>query len=220
MPSYSLVDYASQALSLGRAAVFYANYWDGSTDLALTHVGVTEQPITPPTEEAFSRLTLGELTGEAALEAYVMGPNGQPVFNFNVVDASAAAAALFSSTNTGSAGYRRRRAVTKHTLVLFPEQLFIESNAEVALAYTNTDGWFVGGDAATVAQLTLIDLSMWYWRGFFYRALPTFTNEDGSKATYQVSFEIMHDLTKPDGQQLWTRGDPADAGIDISPSDY
>lgn len=214
-PSYSLtaIDLASAAI--GRAAVFTANYWAGSTDLALTHLGYTEGNIQVAANTEFSNLTLPELTGPAPLKAYQKGE--APVLGFSVLCGTQALAALFSPTAAGSSGYKRWREVTYKTLVLFPEDLFIAANAEKALAFTkgSPGAWTIGGVAASAAQLAKIDLSMWFWKGYFTRVAPSFNPEDGGKAMQAIEFHAVQDLTKPDGHQIWTLGDPADASIDI-----
>lgn len=222
-PSFSLnaIDLASAAI--GRAAVFYAQtsspsvptYWDGTGDINLEHLGYTEGAITPTANGSFSTLTLPELMGEAPLKVYQQGE--APVLQFSVLCGTQALAKLFSPTYSGSAGYKRWRENSYITLALFPESLFIESNAEVAVAFTkgSPGSWTVGGNAATATQLAQIDLSIWCWKGYFTRVPPTFNPADGGKALQQVEFHLVQDLTKPDGHQLYTLGDPADASIDI-----
>lgn len=215
MPAYNLLNYGTQPLSLGRAAVFRAPYWDGTTDLDLTHLGITMEEIAPPTDEQISALTLPEHTGPAPLEAFAEG--SAPTVDFTMLVGSQATLDILNPTGSRNAGYRYRRSVAEHTLVLFPEQLLVEDNAEAAIAYTTVGGWTVGGDAATAAQLALIDLSIWFWRGYFMRTLPVFRHTEGGRVEAPVSFNVMQDLTKPDGSQLYTVGDPVESAIDISP---
>lgn len=221
-PSFSLSAIGDQAIALGRAAIFYAvdgsddpTYWDGTGDIKLKHLGYSEGAVAPDPKTEFSVLTLDELTGPAPIRVYQKGE--APVLQFNVLCDSAAAAKLFSPTGKASAGYQRWREARYVTLVLFPEALFLEANAEVSVAYAKAPGagWTVGGDAATAEQLALIALSMWFWKGYFSRATLSYNPADGGKATRQVEFVSVQDLTKPDGEQLYTVGDPADATIDI-----
>lgn len=221
MATYTLTDYATTRLALGRASLWVAGsslatatYWDESAELTLTHLGITMGEIGPPEETPTNNLTLPELTGAAAHEAYAENPDA--VIEFEAIVSSQAQLNVFSPTGSGSAGYRRPPLVTEHTLVLFPEALLIEGNppAEVALAYSG-GAWTVGGDAASAEQLALIDLSLWFWRGYFHRAPLRYRYEDGGRAETTVRFNVMQDLTKPNGEQLWTVGDPADKGIDI-----
>ena len=69
----------------------------------------------------------------------------------------------------------------------------------------------------TAEQLAYLDVSLWMWKCHFQRGMPRFANEDGGKAIIPVTLQVMHDFERPDGQQLYTGGDPADVSIDISP---
>ncbi len=222
MASYTLLDLTAQTRAIGRASVFYAagayGYVASPTgaDLALTHLGDTEGEITIDSAEEYSDLTLPELTGPAIHERYSSGES--PSVEIPIYAADADLRAILSPTGTASGGYSRRRAVTEYTLVIIPEEVFIESNAQAALVYTNTAGtgaWTVGGDAASAAQLALLDLSIWFWRGHFTRALPMYRHEDGGKVVQNVTFQAMHNSSMPDGHQLYTVGRPNEASTAI-----
>lgn len=187
MPQFALTDYATQPISLGRAAVFVAGplagpfgYWDGTEPIELTHIGITEQEIVPPRDDQFSRLKLPEHTGGIALEAYHQGPGDDPQLTFNVVDGTPAAFELFSPRGKRSRGSRRQGVVKKHTLVLFPEALFVDADGdETSIAYTTADEWKIGGEDPTPRQLALLELSIWHWKVFFHSTSPVMQNEDG-----------------------------------------
>lgn len=216
MTSYSLSDFTAAVLQLGRAEVFYAAaFGDGSADLDLTHIGVTEDPIEPENNEEYSILTLDEHTGPAPIEVYYKG--AAPEISFSVVDGGQSIFDTVSPTGSRGTGYQRRRSVDEKTLVLFPTELFIEDDEEATVAYTTAGGWTVGGDDASAAQEALIDMSLWMWRGWFTQLTPRYSHEDGGKAMREVAFRLMQDFERPDGQQLYTLGDPADVSIDISP---
>ena len=216
MASYSLLDLTTQVRAIGRASVFYsAGAFAGTgTDLTLTHLGDTEGEITIESNESYSDLTLPELTGDAIHERYYSGEN--PVVTIPIYAADAALRAILSPTGSASGGHWRRRAVTEYTMVLFPEELFIEADAQVAVAYTTAGGWTVGGDAATAAQMNLIDLSVFFWRGHFTRAMPIYRHEDGGKVVQSINFQSMFNLDMPDGHGLFTIGNPADSSIEIA----
>lgn len=219
--SMSLLDLTAQVRTIGRATIMYVSKWDGTTDLpdTLTMLGDTEGEVTVEYNDEYSDLTLPELTGPAIHERYLSGAN--PVISLPLYLADPSLRAIIEPTSGGSGGYQRRRAVTEYTLVLFPEDLFIESNAQVEVDFTTAGKWTVGGDAATAAQNALIDQSLWFWRGHFNYPPYTFRHEDAGKAVDVASFQVMHcDLgvaTVPDGQRLWTHGDPEDVSIDINP---
>lgn len=220
--SMSLLDLTAQTRTIGRASVFYVSKWDGTTKLqdTLTHLGDTEGEISLAPNDEYSDLTLPELTGPAIHERYLSGLN--PVLSIPIYLADPDIRAILTPAGSGSAGYQRRQSVTEYTLVIFPEQLFIESNVQVAVDFTTPSAWTVGGDAATAAQLALIDQSIWFWRGHFSFAPLTFRHEDAGKAVDTVNFHVMHaDISTsyiPDGQRLFTLGDPADVSIEIDPA--
>lgn len=222
MPSYSLIDFNTQTLAIGKAAVFYAagaySYVASPTgaDLSLTALGLTEGEIGIELNDSYSELTLPEETGAAPHAKYLEGY--APVVTIPLIAADDALRAIVSPTGSGNGGYDSRRAVTEYTLVLIPWEVFIESNAKVALEGINTAGtmaWEVGGDAATAAQLALLDLSIWFWRGHFTATPPMYKHEEGGKVVQQVQFHAMHNSSMPDGHKLFTIGRPDQAATPI-----
>lgn len=211
MPNYTLLDLTAQVRAIGRASVFYGTgaFPGSGNDLALTHLGDTEGEIGIESNEEYSTLTHPELTGPAPHEKYVSGE--APVVTMPMYAADPALRAIASPTGSASGGYRRRRAVTEYTLVLIPEQVFIEDLAEVTVGYTTAGGWTVGGDAATAAQLGLLDLSIFFWRGHFTPTKPKYAHEDGGKVIQEIMFHSMHNSAMPDGHHLYTIGRPEEA---------
>lgn len=220
--SMSLLDLTAAVRTIGRASVFYVTKWAGTTKLqdTLVHLGDTEGEITIAMNDEYSDLTLPELTGSAIHERYFSGMN--PVVSLPLYLADPAIRKIIDPVGTvGSAGYQRQRPVKEFTLVLFPEQLFIESNAQVAVDFTTPAAWTVGGDAASAAQETLIDQSIWFWRGHFHFPPLAYRHADAGKAVDTVEFQVMHsDLSTtliPDGHRLFTLGNPSDYSIEIDP---
>jgi hypothetical protein len=222
MASYTLLDLSAQLRAIGRASVFYKagayTYVASPTgaDLTLTHLGDTEGEIGIELNEEYSAMTLPELTGSAMHNRYIAGES--PVVTIPLYVADPALRAIVSPTGSASGGYMRRRAVTEYTLVLIPEEVFIEGNAQVALAGTNTAGtmaWTVGGDAATAAQLSLLGNSIWFWRGHFTKAAPIYKHEDGGKVVQSISFQSLYNTSMPDGHKLYTIGKPESASTPI-----
>lgn len=218
MATYNLLDLSAQVRAIGRAAVFYGTgpyaYVASPTgaDLTLTHLGDTEGEITIETNEEYSDLTLPELTGAAIHKRYIAGEN--PRVTIPIYAADAALRAILSPTGSASGGYMRRRAVTQRVLALIPEEVFIEANAQASLVATNTAGtmaWTVGGDAATAAQLALLDQAIFFWTGHFEKAMPIYRHEDGGKVVQSVVFQSMYNTSMPDGHKLYTIGRPENA---------
>jgi urease gamma subunit len=61
-------------------------------------------------------------------------------------------------------------------------------------------------------------MSLWFWRGYFNRPPMVLKHEDAGKAVAEVSFQVMQETGLPDGDQLYTLGDPESVPIFIEPS--
>lgn len=222
MPNtYTLQDLQAVLRAIGRGVVFYAEKWDGTSNLALTHLGDTEGEITTELNEEYVHLTLPELTGAAKHKSYVTGED--PVVTLPLFLADPDLRAIVSPTGNASGGYQRQRPVKERTLVIFPEELFFdEATGEYGdLAYTGT-AWQVNGQPLTPAQQKLLGQSVWFWRGYFTKPGPVFRHEDAGKLVQPTNFQAMQsdlDLSIiPDGERLYTLGDPTEKNIDIHPA--
>jgi len=217
MSTYDLLDLTTQVRSIGRGSVFYDTgafaFAAGGTDVTFTHLGDTEGEIPIEANDEYSALTLPELTGPAPHEKFISGQ--APVVTMPLYAADAALRAITSPTGSASGGFQRRRSVTEYTLAIIPEQVFIEANAQAQLTYDKVAAWQVGGDAASAAQLALLDLSIWFWRGHFTVTMPIYRHEDGGKVVQEVEFHAMHNGSMPDGHHLFTIGRPDQAATAI-----
>lgn len=221
MATYSLVDVAAAARGIGRAAIFYGSTYSyvASTtgaDLALTHLGDTEGEVNIAFNESFTELKLPEIMGDAIVSRKLAGEN--PMVTMPMFTADKTLRGILSPTNSAHGGYNRPRAVTQHVLAIIPEEVFIESNAAASLVFTNTAGtgaWTVGGDAATAAQLALLDKSIWFWAGHFEKPDLKYAYESNGKLVQPVKFQPMVNGTMPDGHQLYTIGRPDQASTPI-----
>lgn len=217
MSTFDLLDLTAQVRAIGRGSVFYDTgafpFVAGGVDVTFTHLGDTEGEITLEANEEYTELTLPELTGPAPHEKYVAGE--APVVTMPLYAADPALRAITSPTGSASGGYQRRRSVTEYMIGIIPEDVFIEADAQAQLSYDKVSGWQVGGDAATAAQLALLDLSIWFWRGHFTVTLPMFKHEDGGKVVQPVGYHGMQNLSMPDGHQLYTIGRPDQAATPI-----
>lgn len=217
--NYTLLDLNSVVRAIGRGVVFYAPAWNGTQNLALTHLGDTEGEITVELNESYNDLTLPELTGDAVHERRLAGEN--PVITIPLFLADPALRAIVSPTGSASGGYMRQRPVTEYTLVIFPEELFRDANGDFKQLTFDGTVWQIGGQALTPDQEDLLGLSVWFWRGHFQKPGITFRSEDGGKLVLQVNYQAMPTKLAtsviPDGERLYTLGDPANKGIDIHP---
>src|SRR5690606_24372402 len=128
MPSFQLSDLTSLFRAIGRASVFYSpgmfQFSPSGTNLTLTYLGDTEGPIEPVANTEYMDLTLPELTGPAIHQRYVTGESPQVQMSLLVADPDVLD--ILSPVGSASGGYWRRRKVTEYTLVIFPEDLFLE----------------------------------------------------------------------------------------------
>ncbi len=216
---YTLLDLQAQARAIGRGVVFYApTAWDALTDLALTHLGDTEGDISVAMNESYVHLTTPELTGAAKHKSYVEGED--PVVTLPLYMADPALRAIITPTGNASGGYGRRRPVVERTVVIFPEELFFDAATDsyLPLGYTGEPGvWTVGGAPLTAEQQRLLGLSMWFWRGYFSRPPVTFKHADAGKSLETATFQVMPNAALPDGERLYTLGDPSMKNINIEP---
>lgn len=190
--------------------------WDGSGPLTLAHLGNTEGEIVPAVEVALSELAFSEYTGPAAHKRYYDGETVNVPIPLFFADPRLMA--ICSPTGRASGGYSRQRPVKEHTLVLVPEQLLFDPTADAfeTLTWNEGDGFEVGGSPLSAEQERLLGLSVWFWRGSFGRQLPGFRHADGGKTINTVEFSVMHSPEYPEGNQLYTIGDPTDADIDLA----
>ena len=204
---------------IGRAAVFYeAGAYAGSgTDLALTYLGDTEGEITVEENAEFAELTTPELTGPIARDKYLEGI--KPVITLPLLAGDPLLDIVVNPTGAASGsqggGFERHQAVTEYTLVIIPEEVFIESNAPAALGYTTVADWTVGGDMATAAQLALLDKAIFFWRGHFEALTPRYNHADGGKLITEVIFHAMHNNAMQQGHYIYTKGRPDQALVPI-----
>lgn len=189
--------------------------WDGVGPLNLAHVGNTEGNIEVAADVAISELTFPEYTGPAAHKRYYDGEGVRVTIPFFFAEPRLRA--ICSPTGRASGGYERQRPVREHTLVIVPEQLMYDPADDAFEALTWTAGvWAVGGTPLTEEQERLLGLALWFWRGSFSRQLPSFIHENGGKTINPVEFTAMHAEEFPDGNHLYTLGDPADESIDLA----
>lgn len=200
-----LKNISEERFDIGRAAILRAPAWDGSTDLfdAMEHIGTTEGPVEIEPNEEYSDLTI-EVTGPAILKRYLSGES--PSFDLGIFP-DPEKLALFSPTGTGSAGVTRRRLVAAHTLWLVAEELFLADDGTgrfVEVPVTYAGGVFLkDGSALTAAEQELVDMSIIIWKAQFGRATPRYAHEDGGKSLRTVPVQVLQDLTKPQGCQLY-----------------
>jgi hypothetical protein len=214
-----LGDLDTSVFSVGKGAVFYADAWDFNSNLhtSLNFLGFTEGQIEIEFNETFNTLTLPEYTGDAPHKHYVQGE--APVATIPLYTADPSLRAILSPTGGASGGRRRQQPVKEYTLVVVPEELFLDLNdptSQIDLPLTpDGSGWLLGGQALTTAQEDRLDQAVWLWRGAFTKPPLRYQHEDGGKLVDEVTFTVMYQVAAPNGHRLYTIGDPYAAGIDV-----
>lgn len=223
---FNLMDLDTVLRSIGRGVVFYAvddvgepERWSPGTPLRLAHLGDTEGDIVCQTNPGMEGLTTPELTGPAVHEMDYTGEN--PVYEMPFYLVDPIQRSLISPTGTSSAGRSRRSAPLEHTLVIFPEALFLKVDADripqrVQLEHAS-GAWAKDGDALGAHDLALLDNTVWQWRGCFNRPPRSFKGGAGEarKNIETASFQGLHHNDMPEGHKLYTIGNPDDFDIDI-----
>lgn len=226
--NYTLLDLQTLLRKYGRGVVFYAvdglgdpTVWDYASSLELTHLGDTEGDINLVANGSVANLTLPEISGGAIYEATYTGENPQVQIPLFMADPDLLP--IVSPINQAGAGHGRTRDVSERTIVVFPEALFKNTSVDPAVYATLAfagGAWTLGGSPLTAAQQTLLGLSVWLWRGYFERPDRSFLggHGDDGKNIVTVNFNVMMHASMPDGQRLYTVGDPATAGINLEAS--
>jgi len=225
MADTTLIGIFQQLYDVGRAALFLQGtgaypsetfaYWDGADPISLLHAGNTEGEIVPAANAEYSTLTLPENTGPAPIKKYLTGE--APTFEFGVF-ADLRTLRIFSPTGASTGGQMRQRRVKEHTIWVAPEQLFLKKNTDGTETEVEVDpiAGTKDGSPFEAADQALFDLSTFFWKVHFERAMTPYRHADGGKSLMQVTCHVLADFTKPDGNQLWTLGGDLDAaGISL-----
>lgn len=219
MPPVNFTTLADLVAAIGRGKVFYAPKWTpGGAQLALTHLGETEGDIVFNTNAEVSAMTFPELSGPAKHAADFTGED--PVLEIPLYLADPALMAIISPAGSANGGRSRRSRVTEYTLVVLPEALFgdvADGDPAPVISYTTLGGWELDGVAFTADQTAILEAALWLWRGYFTKPPRRFRGGagDAKKNIETATFQVMHHGDMPEGHQLYTSGDPADATIDI-----
>lgn len=218
----NLQDLSSVVRSWGRGVVFRGDGWipELGNPLELEHLGDTEGDISIALNGEVAMLQVPELTGPAGHEADFTGEN--PVVEIPLYLTDPALLATVSPGGSKHGGRSMRTPAAEHTIVLFPEALFLKDDGNgtfnrLELSHTGGGIWTLDGIALDAAQEAMLDQSIWFWRCVFNRPPTRFRGGAGNdrKNIETVSLQVMHHGDMPQGHHLFTRGNPADYAIDI-----
>lgn len=188
----ALTGLANYIKALGQAYVFVGT--TASTG-GLTSLGATEGEIQVEETFKYNDLKAPEWTGDAV---HARKLDGQHIkVTVPIIMGDAAQYAKIHPLGVKGGGRSKPIAVVPTTLALVPF-----SECDPSLAYNGT----VWTPAAPVH-------AVWIWK-----AIPTpgrygFKHADGGKVIREISFEAMFDDTRPEGQKLYSIGDPVAQGV-------
>jgi hypothetical protein len=188
--------------AVGKGRVFAG---DPFTAGGMKEIGRAEGEITAEHNAEYNDYTAPEHTGPAVHRRRLQGEN--VVVTIPLIMGDPDYWEELSPTGNSHSGYTRPQNVVETSLLILPEaELGYDQDAEVPeeLSYDGTD-W---EPAAPVHAL-------WLWRGHFEQPNSTFRDEDGGKVIETVTFQTLFDLERPEGHMIYTRGNPADYGIDV-----
>ncbi len=218
----TLLDLETILRKYGRGVVAYGvdapggdpERWDGVSALILDHLTDTEGDITFTANDTNAALTLPEIAGEAPFEVTSTGE--APTLELPLFVADPDILPIISPIDSAGAGHIRVRDVSERTIVIFPEALFRKTDGTYA-ALTYDGAWKLDGVALDAAHQTLLAQSIWFWRCYFDRPQRMFKGGHGNDAKNIVTATLhaMMHPTVPDGQRLYTTGDPSLVAIDI-----
>lgn len=224
---YTLINLETVLRKMGRGTVWYHHdgvdddnignpaRWDTKTPLRLAQLGDTEGDISFNPNGTVANLTLPEISGDAVHESTYVGDN--PTFEIPLFLADPDVLPVVSPTGLASAGHFRVRDVAERTIVIFPENLFRKSDETYADLSYSGGVWQLDGQALDEVHQTLLEMSIFLWRCHAERPTRRFLggHGDDGKNIETVMFRGMMHLDIPDGERLFTIGDPFPKGIDL-----
>jgi hypothetical protein len=209
MPGVIIPTLAAALQAIGNAHIYI-----GSALVAgsLNPLGTKEGAIEVAFDETINELTAPEQTGPTPHQATQMGVGITITVPLIIGDPTLYA--QITPTGVFEGGYSIPQAIVPTTILLAPD-------AEVGGGLTNatglTAGWTRaagnGYSSASGAGAAPIN-SIWIWRAFIRRpARIPFDVANGGKSIAPITIRGMFDATKPEGQKIFTVGDPSAKGV-------
>jgi hypothetical protein len=200
---------AAALQAVGNAHVYIGN---ALVAASLNPLGTKEGAIEIAFDETINELTAPEQTGPTPHQATQMGVGITLTIPLIIGDPTLYA--QITPTGVFEGGYSVPQAIVPTTVLLAPD-------AEVGGGLTNatglTAGWvraagngYASASGAGAAPIN----SIWIWRAYIHRpARIPYDVANGGKAIAPIMIRGMFDATKPEGQKIWTVGDPSAKAI-------
>lgn len=192
--------------SIGNAKLYVGDFLTASGAAALAH---KEGPITVALEESYSDLTAPEVTGPAIHDRILMGVSGSitfPAIIDNTVWAN------ITGAGTAGGGWSSPVKPIVKSVAIIPDYEVGGGLSHDGTAWTRLAGFGVlGASGAGAAPKN----AHWFWRCTLSRGEATFSHENGGKMIVAVTIQPMFDPSKPEGNKLWSVGDPRALSVPI-----
>jgi hypothetical protein len=196
-----------QALrAMGVAEVFVG---DPTIAGGMVSLGATEGEIGFEATEASNNLTAPESTGGIPHQATVTLESA--VITIPLIMGDPALWAKVSATGSAGGGFSTPQRVQETSVLLIPR-----SELGGGLAYTLAGGWTRtagNGVAGAAGAEAAPQNAIWLWRAYLTRGRVPFRYAEGGKVISEIRATGMMDVSKPEGQMVYTIGAPEAEGV-------
>lgn len=196
----------TEALSaIGVAEVYLG---DPLVSDGMESLGATEGTIEASATQQMNELTAPELTGNVAHAATAVLDQVQ--IKCNVILGDVDLYAKISPWGAAGGGHSIPQNVVTTSVLLIPRGevgggLEWDTTAVPAIKWVRTAG---NGVAAATEVAAAPKHAVWLWKAYaMFGPLP-FQYSNGGKVMVEVTFRAMFDASKPEGQKVYTIGDP------------
>lgn len=180
----------------------------------MTSLGATEGEIGVEFTEGMNNLTAPELTGGIAHQTTTT--LDAAVITVPLILGDPDLWAKISATGTQGGGFSTPQPVQETTVLVIPRRelggglSYGPPEGGGAAVWTRQAG---NGVAAASGAGAAPQNAVWLWRASPSRGRIPFRYADGGKVITEVRFAGMIDVTKPEGQMVFSMGDPAAQGV-------
>lgn len=191
---------SSYVKAIGKAYVYVAV--DPTSIASWALLGLTEGEIGVDEKFNFNDFKLTEWTGDTPHARTVDGQDLK--VTVPLIWGDSTLYDTLSPTGAKGGGRSRPEPVVTRTALIIPV-------SEIGDGLKNEDGtgWKDSGNNAATAPIHAI----WIHKCTFEPGSYAFKNADGGKILRQIGLQAMFDDTKPEGQKVYTIGDPFTQGI-------
>lgn len=194
--------------AMGVAEVFVG---DPTVADGMVSLGATEGEIGVEITEGTNALTAPELTGGIVHQATTTIESA--IITVPLIMGDPDLWARISATGEKGGGHSTPQPVAETSVLVIPRRELgggLANATGLPAAWTRTAG---NGVAGGVGAEFAPENAVWLWRAFPMRGRVPFRYAEGGKVITEVRFTAMIDVSKPEGQMVFTIGDPTAQGI-------